>query len=243
MKLSSALLRFATPLLLSVSVNACGGGDAPAKSADDANDSERGRHEDAEGMSASAEIGALDEVKVDRTFGSTLPGLERCLHTGARRVEFIGGKVSFYIEVDSAGSLSQARFEESTLGDLETEKCMLAALRAKRWPKPVGGEKGYARKSFDFDPPNDVRPPTDWDSDRVQETLEKIGPDIEACKAGSPGRFQVTLYVGTDGTPLSVGVSPPDEDGQQALDCLANVLKSAEFPSPGSWPAKVGFEL
>ena len=29
-------------------------------------------------------------------------------------------------------------------------------------PKPVGGDVGLARKSFDFDPPNDVRPPADY---------------------------------------------------------------------------------
>ncbi|HMJ15725.1 MAG TPA: AgmX/PglI C-terminal domain-containing protein [Polyangiaceae bacterium] len=222
---------------------ACGGSETPARSADDAADANAGSRGSNEGMSASAEIGALDEAAVDRTFRKTLSGLEGCLHAGARRVEFIGGQVSFYIEVDSSGSLSHARLEESTLGDRETEKCMLGVLRGKRWPKPVGGDIGYARKSFDFDPPNDVRPPTEWESERLSEALEKLGPELEECKQGASGRFKATLYVATDGTPLSVGVTPPDATGEGALDCLADALKNTSYPSPGSWPAKVSFEL
>lgn len=221
----------------------CGGGEAPARSADDALGDGPGSRGSGEQMSASAEIGALDEAAVDRTFHKSLAGLERCLHTGARRVEFIGGKVSFYIEVDTSGALRHAHLEESTLGDLETEQCMLNALRSKRWPKPVGGDMGYARKSFDFDPPNDVRPPTDWESERLSEALEKLAPELDQCKQGTSGRFKATLYVATDGTPLSVGITPPDASGEGALECLAQALKSATYPSPGSWPAKVSFDL
>lgn len=221
----------------------CGGGDAPARSADDAETDGSGSRGRGEQMSASAEIGALDEAAVDRTFRKSLSGLERCLHTGARRVEFIGGKVSFYIEVDSGGSLRHAHLEESTLGDRDTEKCMLGVLGSKRWPKPVGGDMGYARNSFDFDPPNDVRPPTDWESDRLSEVLDKLAPELDECKQGASGRFKATLYVATDGAPLSVGITPPDASGDAALDCLAQALKNATYPSPGSWPAKVSFEL
>jgi hypothetical protein len=222
---------------------ACGGGDPPPKTAHDASETEGARAGSESGMSTNAEIGALDEAAVDRTFGKSLNGLQRCLHAGARRVEFIGGGVSFYIEVDTTGALQEARLEDSSLGDRETESCMLNALRARTWPKPVGGDKGYARKSFDFDPPNDVRPPTVWDSQRVSETLDKLGPEIDDCKHGSRGRFKVTMYVATDGTPLSVGITPPDQAGEAALDCLAEKLKGASFPSPGSWPAKVSFQL
>jgi hypothetical protein len=235
-------LLFVSGLVGSLAV-ACGGGEAPARSADDALAEGSGARGSGEQMSASADIGALDEAAVDRTFQKSLAGLERCLHAGARRVEFIGGKVGFYIEVDSSGSLRHAHLEESSLGDLETEKCMLDALRAKRWPKPVGGDMGYARKSFDFDPPNDVRPPTDWESERLSEALEKLAPELDQCKQGASGRFKATLYVATDGTALSVGVTPPDASGESALDCLAQALKGATYPSPGSWPAKVSFDL
>jgi hypothetical protein len=38
-------------------------------------------------------------------------------------------------------------------------------------------------------------------------------------------------------------MAPPDEQGEDAVDCIVDVLKQAKFPSPGSWPAKVTFTL
>jgi hypothetical protein len=120
---------------------------------------------------------------------------------------------------------------------------MLDALRARSWPKPVGGEHGLARKSFSFDPPNDVREPTFWEQSDAEPGLKKVHGDVSKCKEGFGGDFEATLYVGTDGRVLSAGVAPPDEDGDRAVDCLVGVLESASFPSPGSWPAKVTLTL
>lgn len=221
---------------------ACGGGDPPPKTV--ADDDGRGRgHEGPPPLDVSAEIGALDEDKVTKVFGSTLGELERCLNSGAQRVEFIGGSVAFFIKVGQGGRLVHAHLEQSSLGDRATEKCMLDALRNKTWPAPVGGQTGLARKSFDFDPPNDVRPPTEWSRDRVEDVLSKQADAIDRCKAGSSGEYRATLYVDTKGRALGVGITPPDERGEGTVDCLVDVLKSATYPSPGSWPAKVSFTL
>lgn len=190
-----------------------------------------------------AEIGALDEEHTDKVFEQTMGALERCLHSGAQRVEFLGGQVKFFVKVGPSGQVSHAHLEESTIGDRETEKCMLNALKAKTWPKPQGGEAGYARKGFDFDPPNDVREPTSWGSDRVSDTVDKVKDKIDGCKSGASGHFTATMYVGTEGNVLAVGMAPPDEQGEHAVDCIVDVLKQAKFPSPGSWPAKVTFTL
>jgi hypothetical protein len=193
----------------------------------------------------SSEIGALDEAKVDRTFVHMQRAFERCLHDGANRVEFLGGAVTFFIKIDASGKLSHAHLEESSLGDRDTEKCMLGALRAKSWPKPVGGETGLAHKSFEFDPPNEVRPPSDLGQDFTEKTLSKgdVAKEIDACKQGHSGAFKATMYIDTEGKVLAVGMTPPDEDGESEVDCLVSALKQATFPSPGSWPGKVQFNL
>jgi hypothetical protein len=229
---------------LFLSIAGCGGASAPPASSHDESESfEGGGGHRESGVSASAEIGALDEEKVNRRFEAALRSLEKCVNDGARRVEFLGGAVSFYVKVDQAGRVAHAHVEESTLGDRATEKCMLDTLARQRWPKPVGGDMGYARKSFDFDPPNDVRPPTDWASERVSDAISSLADRIDECKSGSSGRYTVTMYVGTDGEPLAVGIAPPDEEGEAAADCLVDALKSAKYPPPGSWPAKVSFSL
>lgn len=219
----------------------CGGSEQPPKTQDDAEViEERPR---AERLQASSEIGALDETRVEKTFKSALPALQSCLGKGAERVEFLGGGVSFFLKIDGLGKVAHAHLEKSTLGDRETEKCMLSALRKKSWPGAVGGDHGLARKSFEFDPPNDVRPPTDWDGGELDTALEKVKDAVAECKSGSSGPFEATAYVSTDGSVLAASVTPPDEPGEAAVDCLVDALKAAQFSSPGSWPGKVSFQL
>jgi hypothetical protein len=229
-----ACLAFTTSLIVG-----CGDSAPPAKTADDEPQTEK-RHSG--GPEVSSEIGGLDEEKVNAAFESTLSGLERCLQQGASRVEFLGGSVSFFVKIDLEGKVDGAYLEKSTLGDRDTEKCMLGALRSRHWPKPVGGEHGLARKSFDFDPPNDVRAPADYDQDHLGKGLDKISSKLSSCK-GAKGSYEATMYVATDGSVLSASVTPPSEDGEDSVDCLVSTLKGASFPSPGSWPAKVTFTL
>jgi hypothetical protein len=234
---ASLLAAFLLPTTLQLV--ACGDSAPPAKTADDQSATDEPAHG---GPSVSSEIGGLDEEKVNAAFESSLSGLQRCLQQGASRVEFLGGSVSFFVKIDMEGKVDGAYLEKSTLGDRDTEKCMLDALRAKKWPKPVGGEHGLARKSFDFDPPNDVRPPADYDQDHLGKALDKLSGKLASCKSGK-GSYEATIYVATDGTVLSAGVTPPNEDGEGSVDCLVSTLKGASFPSPGSWPAKVTFTL
>jgi len=239
---------FASKLILSLclpfagSLVACGGSEPNAKTPDEAL-AEGAKEDRGPGVQTSSEIGGMNEDAVEETFSSSLGGLERCLSRGAERVEFLAGSVSFFLKINTSGKIAHAYLEHSTLGDRATEKCMLNSLRAKTWPKPVGGDHGLARKSFDFDAPNDVRPPTEWSDSEAQPGLAQIGGDVEKCKDGHSGRFEATLYVGTEGEVLAAGVTPPNEDGEDAVDCLVDALKGAKFPSPGSWPAKVTLSL
>ncbi len=228
-----------TPLAV---VLACGGGEEKrTQSADDVVIEEQ-PDDGVEGMSVSSEIGGLNQEAVDKVFAQSGRDLQQCLSEGAERVEFLGGDVSFFLKIGADGRVSHAHLEESTLGDRDTELCMLNALKERTWPKPVGGESGIARKPFSFDMPNDVRPPTDWTQESIEETLEELAQDIDGCKTAG-GSFNVTMYVSTDGSVMSAGVAHADEAGESAADCLVAKLKEAKFPSPGSWPAKVSFGL
>jgi len=218
---------------------ACSESAPTPKTADDTPQTEEEQHS---GVSVSSEIGGLNEEKVNAAFESSLKGLERCLNEGSSRVEFLGGSVSFFIKINLTGKVDGAYLEKSTLGDRDTEKCMLDALRSRKWPKPVGGEHGLARKSFEFDPPNDVRAPSDYDEGHLSKGLDKLSGKLASCKGGK-GSYEATMYVGTDGSVLAASVTPPDETGEDSVDCLVTTLKSGSFPSPGSWPAKVTFTL
>jgi hypothetical protein len=100
-----------------------------------------------------------------------------------------------------------------------------------------------ARKSFDFDSPNDVRPPMEWDSEHAKPVLKKLGDKFDECRDGASGPFEATAYVSTEGSVLAASVTPPNEGGEPKVDCFVDTLRGATFPSPGSWPAKITFPL
>jgi hypothetical protein len=235
---SSKPARVAVAVLV---LSGCGGSEPSAK--DPSIEDHAPKTEQGPSIVATSEIGGMNEDEVDDAFKGSLKSLERCLATGAKRVEFLGGSVSFYLKIDATGRVAASYLEHSTLGDRATERCMLQALSAKTWPKPVGGAHGLARKSFTFDPPNDVREPITWDDHDASAGLKKIAADLSKCKEGQHGPFEATLYVDTSGKVLAAGATPPNEDGETAVDCLVGVLENANFPSPGSWPAKVTLEL
>lgn len=235
---------FVLPLalaLVSLAVSACGGEEKKADSPADVQIDDES-YEEPSGVQTSSEIGGLNQEAVDRAFEKSQRDILRCLHRGAKRLEFLGGEVNFFVKIDESGKLKKALLEQSTLGDRETELCMLGALEDKPWPKPVGGKTGLARKSFSFDMPNDVRPPTIWDSASIEDTLHDLSKEIGQCTSNE-NSYTVTMYVDTDGSVMAAGVAYSDDDGDSGADCLVDTLKSARFPSPGSWPAKVSFAL
>lgn len=221
----------------------CGGGEAPIKSPDDAPQDDAPRGGSGNLPDVSAEIGALDKEEVIKTFEGALPDMQSCMKAGAKRVEFLGGNVEFNLKVDQQGALAEAFIEGTTLGDRTTEKCLLSALAKRRWPSPQGGVHGLAQKGLEFDMINDVRPPVMWDPERVRETLDGLADKIGECKSGGAGPLSVTMYVGTSGEALGVGLAQSSAADTTAADCVVDLLRGAKFPSPGSWPAKVSFNL
>ena len=232
-----------TPLALCVLL-AAACGKKPEPEVPDAEEDVVVERNDMPQMDATSEIGGLNQSQVERVFRKASDDLANCMNEGSSRIEFLGGSISFYLLIDQSGSISHEHVKQSSLGDRETEKCMLDVLAKQTWPKPVGGKQGKAEyDNVRFDPPGDVRPPVDWDASEVEKGLRELSEDLDTCRQGTHGHFSVTMYVGTDGAPLGVGMATPGEEGGEAIDCLVNVLMSGTYPSPGSWPAKVSFSL
>lgn len=225
-----------------LTLTGCGGGDEKRPKTADEAIIEETPAESGSGMSMSSEIGGLNQEAVDQVFAKASSDLRRCLGDGAERVEFLGGDVEFVVKIGSDGRVSHAHLEISTIGDRTTEVCMLNALKRRSWPKPIGGEMGIAQKPFSFDMINDVRPPTEWSPDSIEEALGEITPKLDDCRSGK-GSFTITMYVDTDGSVMSAGIAHAEDSGESAADCILDVVKTASYPSPGSWPAKVTFSL
>lgn len=230
-------------LILGALLSACGGSEPPPKTVSSRLVSE-GPTEDEATVSADSEIGGMNAEKTQAVFNAAVDDLQQCFLEGSRRVEFLSGKVHFAVEVDSSGRLSKAYLKDSTLGDRETEQCMLRVLQTRKWPKPVGGRVGRADGDFQFDADSDVRLPVDWSVENIEKGLAKLKKKLRGCKDSNPETvYRATIYVDTDGAVLSAGVATPEGEGAPAADCLVDVLRQAMLTSPGSWPAKVTFDL
>jgi len=186
-----------------------------------------------------ADIGALPEGQVTATFQKSQTELGRCVDQGRTRLPYLSGTVHFKVRVGSSGKANEAHLTLSTLGDRDTEACMLGALRSASWPEPVGGREGIAETEFTFDADGGVRMPVDWDLADAGKNVEKAKDAIRRCRSSSGANMLVaTVYVQTDGSVLSVGISG-DEGAEKAADCVSSALKEVKFNSPGSFAAKL----
>lgn len=196
-------------------------------------------------MQMQTELGEIDPKAVEAALARLQPKLQECHRAGLKRIEYLSGDVKFFLRVGQDGRIKYGYFEESTLGDDETEKCIMQALEGGAWPKPEGGE-AEVRKSFGFDAPGDVRAPTSWAADKVVSALGKAEDDLKKCRSGVNGSFKATAYVepkGKHGELQAVGIAPPSKEGADKVECLVKTLKGMKVPSPGSYAAKVTFIL
>lgn len=213
------------------------------------------------------ELGSIDQKMVELTFAKLQTGaLQTCHSQGRDRVEFLTGDVSVFLRIDGNGKVKYAYFEDSTIGDRDTEKCMLGVLADATWPKPEGGE-AEVRSGFGWGAGGE-REPTSWASDMVTVALveaKDVRGRVERCKKGITGDFRITGYVveahGDDdyaaeslpksapkhkdggGRFKALGVAAPNKEGAETIDCIVDALRSLELPSPGDYAAKVTFSL
>jgi hypothetical protein len=224
--------------LAGLCVGACGSAPPPPAPAPSA---EETTHEVKPMLKTKSELGTVDPDAVGRAFHALEGKFDDCQKQGIGRVEVLAGSLKFFLRIGDDGSAKWTYFEDSDLGDRDTEHCLLDAVMGAPWPKPDGGD---AEARYSMELPAEGRPATDWSSDKVAAALGKHGGAIDDCKAGSSATFKGTMYVGPGGRVLSAGVSASTKDGNDKADCLTKVLvKMKGLPSPGSWPAKVTFGL
>lgn len=186
-----------------------------------------------------SEIGGMNEEAMERAFNALGPAIQGCVEAGSGRVKALGGHLTFELRIQKDGAVRWVYLKESTLGDQDTEKCLLDSVRAKVWPLPVGGE-GLAQRSLDLDPP---AAPLVVDEDRAKRSIAAVRKEAAKCRKGARGTFAATVYIRTNGAVLSAGVAPPNAKGQEAADCMAGVIRKVKFVGPGSKTGKLSFTL
>ena len=187
--------------------------------------------------------GLMGTIRQDQVVGALEPRMNqfmRCLEPRLAEVEFLGGDVRLSFRIREDGSVLWVYPSATTLGDRAAERCVLEVASRARFPRPRGGEAEFSW-GFSFDPPDDVRAPLAWEPSRVTSALTTGGAALRA-RCGRAG-LRVTAYVAPGGRVLSAGASASDAESLAALDCVADGVRGWAMPDPGSYAAKVTFEL
>jgi hypothetical protein len=223
---------------------ACGGSqEVVTEPTDEGATSDTGRQR-RKGMGVESEIGALDEGAVKRTFERVSKDLMGCYGRGTDRLPFLAGEVSFKVRVMRDGRARWVYVKDSTLGDRDTEACMVSALKSATWPEPIDGSDGLCENTFSFTPGSDERMPVDWSPEQLGPKFNDARPKLSQCRSEArTGPLKATLYIDTDGKLGGVGVSASDEKGDAAVQCVIDTLSGLKFPSPGSFASKVSFVI
>jgi hypothetical protein len=226
-------------LLAALAVSACGSPPPPPPAAPPPPPPPAEKAPEEEQASTQSEIGGMNEEATNRAFDSLGPAIQECISAGSGRVKALGGTVTIALRVARDGAAKWAYMKSSTLGDRETERCMLDAVRSKAWPKPVGGD-GLAEKSFDLEP---LAKPVEVDEEKQKRPIALVRKEAWKCRKGVRGSFVATVYIRTNGKVLTAGVTPPNEKGEGAADCMAELIGKVKFAPPGRRTGKLSFEL
>jgi hypothetical protein len=185
------------------------------------------------------QIGGLNHEAVSGKFNAMQREVQRCIEEGMGRLKGLGGVFTVSIRVKLDGRLRHAFMKESTLGDRQTERCILDAAMSRTWPKPKGGE-GEAEHTYAADAVVDVH---SWDGKRMRGAMGTIMKKVWKCVSGVRGRWTATVYLRHDGQVVSAGVAPPSAGAEAKSDCVVDVLESFRFGPQRSKVTKVTFAL
>jgi hypothetical protein len=186
--------------------------------------------------SAESEIGGLSEEAMDQAFNSL--DVTRCVAEHGDNLDQLGGEIRLKLRIDRKGNARWAYLSRSTLGSREAEKCVLDMVRAKTWPKPLGGE-GIAEKEFVVDPRAE---PVTLDEKKTLVQVAQARADAAKCRNGVQGTFFATVYVKPNGRVAAAGVAVPSEKGEDVADCMVEAVRKVRFRGVPK-PAKLSFEI
>ena len=198
----------------------------------------------AESMQVEGLMGTLSPDEVRRGMDRRMERFSRCFTRRYRDLDLLSGDIEFAYRVGVDGNVRYVHLSQSTLGDRETERCLLRVAEGASFPAPRGGEAEFSFP-LSMDLPEDVRPPVEWSPSRIAPAVAERGSELlSSCRpSGSRAAYRVTMYIARPGRVLAAGVTSDDATLEETYDCVVEQVSSWEVPTPGSYPARVSFEV
>lgn len=186
-------------------------------------------------------LGMLTASEIQSALGGRTQAFLGCFADRMGEIEFLAGDVRLSFRIGAQGDVEWVYPESTTVGDRAAEQCVLDIAARTHFPSPRGGDAAEFTWGFAFDAPQDVRSPVEWDATQLAEVvLEQRNSIHQVC--GRAG-YRLTAYVSPGGNVLSVGGASPDAASLSGLDCVIAQVRNWRMPNPGSYAAKVTFDL
>lgn len=185
-------------------------------------------------------MGTIRSDQVENTMNPRVPRLARCFANRMGAIEVLGGEIRMGFRIHTDGTVAWVYPIESDIGDQQTEQCILEQARRARFPRPRGGEAEFTW-GFGLDPSPDLRAPTPWGTEALGSHADDVSGLARQCHAS--GRFRITAYVQPGGEVLAAGGAAPDAEQLEALGCVLDAVRGWTFQDPGSYVAKISFEV
>lgn len=192
----------------------------------------RGEELEVDGLS-----GTMDEADVRNVMAANMAGFNNCF--AKTPGSYVAGEVQLKFIIDADGRVKSVSVDESTLGSLAIEDCLIESGKFLEFPPPHGG--GNARFLYPLswnEAASRLSVPVDaaWG----YEALRKHDPAIQQCRRTHSfiGPFYLTSYVGRGGMVLSAGFHSKTAPPPGFPDCVVQSLQDMRFPNPGTKIAK-----
>jgi len=227
--------------LCALLLSACGGSDEPEEQAEETSTSGSERPPPVDdGVAVTGLMGTIRQDEVVNALTPRMPRFVRCFSQRMGDVELLGGDIRMSFRIHTDGSVAWVYPLESDVGDRDTERCILSVASQTRFPRPRGGEAEF-QWGFGLDPSEDVRPPLNWHADALGGRADDVAALGRSCRAA--GTYTITAYINPGGEVLAAGGTMPDQDSEAALDCILEAVRDMAMPDPGSYPAKITFQV
>ncbi len=194
------------------------------------------------GMTVEGQLGSLAPSGVSRVLRAATDDLAGCYRRRVATLPFLAGRIDLKIRVGTDGAVRWALPTVSSLGDRETERCMMDRARTLRFDPPCGGE---AEVTFPMElaAGEDARPATEWASARMETTVRQHRTALARCRGSVTSAITLTVYAGMDGRVVSAGASVPDDGALPSVDCILHEVTTWRLPLPGSWYARATVQI
>jgi len=175
-------------------------------------------------MSLDSEMGVVESEEVEDTLQAHFDEVRGCYGRAGDAQRYAAGRVLLRFLVAADGHPQDVWVIESTLGNYDVERCLVAVGRRIRFRAP-GGHKGTT-----FEYPVEFRsadqiPVLEVDGPKVEQDLATLMPGLASCGQLASGPVSAILYVEPDGSPGSVGLAVPGPLDETAAGCMVESIR------------------